>query len=310
MRIEEIKIRNFRSYGENTTTIPFSPRLNVLLARTGSGKSSVLEAILIALFGFSRAGLKKNDVLRRTVTPDRFQVELTFFYEGTHFKVARGNDTRLETSPDGLSWTTVSENSNEINDFLEKTLGVSSAKFKDLFYSAQGQLTKVVTGSPEERQQSIDKLLGAEGLRLTYAHLSEFSKFYDHDIGEATGGLARANAYLERRDFDRFRDDKREAERKIIETGDQIESIKRESSSLDAELQGILAKARPLEEANGRVQKILRRLSERESELKNREFQIRELEGKTSNLEERAKENREKLTRLGPEREKAEKLLK
>ena len=63
--------------------------------------------------------------------------------------------------------------------------GVSGRKFRDLFYAAQGELTNVITGSSEERQKSIDKLLGAEGLRETYERLTEFVKFYDQIVNDA-----------------------------------------------------------------------------------------------------------------------------
>jgi DNA repair exonuclease SbcCD ATPase subunit len=216
VRIEEVRLRNVRSYGNNTTVINLRPGLNVLLGRIGCGKTSILEAILISLFGFSKSGIKKNDVLRKNATVDALQIELTFFFDGMHFKVARGNETRLESSPDGMSWTMVSENSTEIDKFLENTLEVTARKFRDLFYAAQGELTNVITGSPEERQKSIDKLLGAEGLRETYEHLSEFTKHFDQDIGKAEGQLKDIDSYLKRFDLDEMRDKKREAEGELI----------------------------------------------------------------------------------------------
>ncbi len=293
-------MRNFRSYGDDTTTLEFKPGLNVLLGRIGSGKSSVLEAILICLFGFNRSGTRKKDVLRTNATSNDFQIELTFFFDDTHFKLARGNEIRLESSPDGNSWTLVSENSHEINDFIQSTLEVSAKKFRDLFYSAQGELTKVITGSPEERQKSIDKLLGAESLRETYEYLSEYVKYFDQDIGSAKGRLSELKSYLKRVDLDELRDQKREEQRGVIEISDSIESLGNEISSLSSQLKEARSDLKPLEEANKQIQELKALISEKRSDLKARRGRVEELEESLEEIRENESQTRSKMEELRP----------
>lgn len=306
MRIEEVRLRNFRSYGDSTTTIAFKPGLNVLLGRIGSGKSSILESMLISLFGFSASGPRRNDVLRRDATPEKFQIELTFLYEGSHFKLARGVETRLETSPDGLTWTVVSENSNEINQYIEETLGISARKFRDLFYSAQGELTNVITGSAEVRQKSIDKLLGAEMLRETYDRLTEFVKFYDEDIGKAKGALTDTNAYLSRYNLDQMRDERRNGEQELIRIGEQIDVLNKEISSIASQLERLAGKAGPIQDAYEKVQRIAKAIATKEADVRNGKFQITELEKRISESAELVEKGRARLAVLRPQREKAE----
>ena len=240
---------------------------------------------------------------------DKLQIEITFFYENMHFKLARGNETRLESSPDGMSWTLISENSNEINKFIESTLDVSAHKFRDLFYSAQGHLTDVITGSPEERQKSIDKLLGAEGLRETYGYLAEFVKYYDKDIGNVEGKLSDIKAYLKRHNLDELRDAKREAEREVIEINEKIDTLSEKISSLSVQLENLQSRAEPLEEASAKVQSTSHILAHKESDLTNKNFQIKELEKSLSLLDEQSKTNHEKLDKLRPELKQIEDLL-
>lgn len=306
MRIEEVRLRNFRSYGDSATAIAFRPGLNVLLGRIGSGKSSILESMLISLFGFSGSGPRKNDVLRRDATPEKFQIELTFLYEGSHFKLARGTETRLETSPDGLTWTVVSENASDINEYIEETLGISARKFRDLFYSAQGELTNVITGSAEVRQKSIDKLLGAEMLRDTFDLLTEFVKFYDEDIGKAKGALVDTNAYLSRYNLDQMRDDRRKGEQDLIGIGEQVEALNREISSVDQQLKRLVAQAEPIQDAHEKVQRIAKSIANKEADLKNGKFQIGELERRISESVQLLEKGRARLAALGPQRAKAE----
>ena len=301
MRIEEVRIRNVRSYGNNTTTLAFRPGLNVLLGRIGCGKSSVLESILICLFGFSKSGIRKNDVLRKNATSDALQIELTFFFDGMHFKVARGNETRLESSPDGMSWTLISENSTEIDKFLETTLEVTARKFRDLFYATQGELTNVITGSPEERQKSIDKLLGAEGLRETYEHLAGFTKHFDQDIGKAEGQLRDIEAYLKRSDLDEMRDQKRVAEGEVIRVGREMQAVSQDIAAIAGELEDLAGRSKPLEEANLEIQSLQRENAEREAEAGRLAVRVEELEKRSAALSEDEKSSRERLEVLEPE---------
>jgi len=306
VRIEEVRLRNFRSYGDRTTIIAFRPGLNVLLGRIGSGKSSILESILISLFGFGGSGPKKNDVLRRDATPERFQIELTFFYDGSHFKLARGVETRLETSPDGLTWTVVSENTNEINEYIEGTLGISARKFRDLFYSAQGELTNVITGSPEVRQKNIDKLLGAEGLRETFERLTEFVRFFDEDIGKAKGALVDTNAYLSRYSLDEMRQDREKGQRELIQIGEQIEALDKQISCDASQLERLAAQAKPIQDACEKVQTLSSIIARKEADLNNRKFQIAELERRISESTQILEERRARLEALCQERQRAE----
>ncbi len=306
MRIDRVKLRNYRSYGNDPTTIEFRPGLNVLLGRIGSGKSSILESILISLFGFTRSGIRKNDVLRTDATSEDFQIELTFFFDNTHFKVLRGNENRLESSPDGQSWTLISENSRDIDEFIETTLEVSAKKFRDLFYSAQGELTKVIIGSPEERQKSIDKLLGAESLRETYEALSEFVKYFDNDIGKAEGELSSIESYLERHDLDELRDSKRKEEREIIQISSSIQELKSDIASKSLTLESRKSDLKPMEAAMERIQSLSSQIATRKSNLEAKRSRIKEIRDEIAETESRLSSNSEKLSELRPVAEELE----
>jgi len=305
-----VKLKNYRSYGNSATTIRFAPGLNVLLGRIGSGKSSILESMLICLFGFNRSGVRRKDVLRRDATAESLQIETTFFYDNVHFRVARGGETRLESSPDGLSWTLISENSNEINDFIESTLEVSARKFRDLFYSAQGELTNVITGSPEERQKSIDKLLGAESLRETYDRLSEFMKHFDEDVGKARGKLENVQALLRSQDLDELRESKRTLEEEVIRINQRIAEISKEITSGTKELEGLRSQVKPLEDALGQIEELSRQLTREESELGNRQYQIEATREEISRLSQEAEERRRELEGLVPQEKEVSTRLK
>jgi len=282
--------------------IRFKPGLNVLLGRIGSGKSSILESILLCLFGFG-GGTKKRDVLRTNATPDLFQMELTFFFDGVYFKVARGNETWLQQSTDGSSWALVTDKSKEIDEFIENTLGVSAKKFRDLFYAAQGELTRVVSGSPEERQKSIDKLLGAEGLRNAYDGLSEFTKFFDEEIGKAQTGLLEAKSYLSRHDLQQLKEQQAEAAAEMQRIQDRLQVLKAKISKLSREASEVSSQLQPLREAEETLVELERLVAQRKAERGSLSRQVEEFKKRIRQLEDEVKTHEQRLEEIKPKEE-------
>ncbi|MEM4702453.1 MAG: AAA family ATPase, partial [Archaeoglobaceae archaeon] len=71
MILKEIFIKNFKSH--SNTRIRFESGINLIAGRNGAGKSSILEAILVALYGV-RPPLRKEDILQIGAT--EYTVEL------------------------------------------------------------------------------------------------------------------------------------------------------------------------------------------------------------------------------------------
>ncbi len=61
MRITKIKVTNFKCY-EETFTLALNDGLNVIVAANESGKTTILEAIQLALTGLLHGRPLKNDV--------------------------------------------------------------------------------------------------------------------------------------------------------------------------------------------------------------------------------------------------------
>lgn len=104
MILKKITLRGFKSY-KNLTTIDFSKmsldQIFLIVGKTGAGKSSILDAIIFALFGnfkdqktssydylnasffelYQKKALAKNHIL--------CQVELEFEYKGSHYSCER-----------------------------------------------------------------------------------------------------------------------------------------------------------------------------------------------------------------------------
>ena len=67
MRIKSIEFKNFKSYGNNITSIDFtnaSTNINLLIGKNGCGKSSLGEAIVYSLYG-KVSSIKLGDLVNR-----------------------------------------------------------------------------------------------------------------------------------------------------------------------------------------------------------------------------------------------------
>lgn len=117
LAIESIKIENARVAGRSAPlALPFNPWFNALIGGRGSGKSTVVEMLRLALGrqddlpasmaakfrDFARPYAHRDDLGALT---DKTQIEVCYRKTGAHFRVlwATGEEPRLEEEEDG-SW--------------------------------------------------------------------------------------------------------------------------------------------------------------------------------------------------------------
>lgn len=105
MIFEEIKFKNFLSYGNNTTTFKFDNEINAISGINGSGKSSITDAIFFVLTGKTYRNTTKTKLVN-TFNKKDCLVQLTFRVGNNSYLVKRGikpnlfeiykNDTLLD----------------------------------------------------------------------------------------------------------------------------------------------------------------------------------------------------------------------
>ena len=82
-----LSVRNFLSYGENTSTLDFRDfSIACLSGRNGHGKSALIDALTWALWGKCRVK-NKEEVIKRGASESH--VELEFESEGNRYRILR-----------------------------------------------------------------------------------------------------------------------------------------------------------------------------------------------------------------------------
>lgn len=162
MIIEKLKIKNFKSYGNNLQTINLSPdkgELILLHGANGNGKSSLTEALDYTLFNKVK-GKKKKTVTLSTL-PNRLNNNLftsvDFKIGNINFRVERGmNPSKLELYQNYQVYDRTGKTN--INDKIEEIIGVDFDTFKSFISMSINDFKNFMTLSPDEKRKLLDKL--------------------------------------------------------------------------------------------------------------------------------------------------------
>ncbi len=159
MRIKEIELDNFKSFGRRTT-IPLLDGFTTISGPNGSGKSNIIDSLLFALGLSSTRSMRAErlpDLLNNLSGKNEAKVTVRFQSEdGKEIEVTR----RIRVKDNGYTSTYILNGKNatltEIHEELQK-YNVSPTGFNVIM---QGDVTGIVTMSPTERRKIIDELAG------------------------------------------------------------------------------------------------------------------------------------------------------
>jgi DNA repair protein SbcC/Rad50 len=182
MRPTRLELTGFGSFREPATVDFADMDLFVLVGPTGAGKSTVIDAMIFALYG----SVPRYDD-RRLVAPVINQgrveakVRLDFVVDGSGYTAVRvvrrtqagatTKEARLERwdpadpqGPDGHT-TTLAGNEKELTERIEKLLGLSFDHFTRCVVLPQGAFAQFLHARSGERQNLLVDLLGIEVYR-------------------------------------------------------------------------------------------------------------------------------------------------
>jgi exonuclease SbcC len=162
MLIEEIEIKNFKSYGNNLQSVKISPdkgELILLHGANGNGKSSLSEALDYALFNKVKGKKKKYATLN--TLPNRLNNNL---FTAVNFKIGQ-NDFRVERgmNPNKLELIINQQpydrtGKANINEKIEEIIGIDLDTFKSFISMSINDFKNFMTLSPDEKRKLLDKL--------------------------------------------------------------------------------------------------------------------------------------------------------
>lgn len=172
----------------DTITIDFESfqedGLFLITGPTGSGKTMIFDAMIFALYGKTSGQIRQTDSLRCDHALNEIPtfIEFSFSLHQQNYTIKRNPKYYLEgkktpkqpsallTLPDGK----MVEGIKEVNQKMISLLGVDDQQFKQICMIAQGEFTKLIMASSDEREKVLRELFHSE----TYQKLEEKLKVH------------------------------------------------------------------------------------------------------------------------------------
>ena len=183
MILSSLHLENFKKY--TAFDIEFGEGLVGIIGKNGSGKSTIFEAILLALYGEQKSRGNKELIRNADAsTKDAVVVELLFEFEGAEFKVVREFRGKSLTANAKLfkNGELITSGAKEVTASIVKITKMSKDAFLHTLFASQKELTSLSSLKNEERKKMIRKLLGLEKIDFVENSLIEKSRQLKREI--------------------------------------------------------------------------------------------------------------------------------
>lgn len=167
MRPQKLIISAFGPY-KNEVAVDFNllseSSIYLITGDTGSGKTTIFDALVFALYGSASGNVRENSALRSKYSSEDTKtfVELTFINNGITYKVIR-NPEYLRPSKRGDGLTKQSAEASlefndevivgykQVNEKIEEIIGINKEQYSQIAMIAQGEFLKLLLADTTER---------------------------------------------------------------------------------------------------------------------------------------------------------------
>ncbi len=252
--IEELTLENFKCYGSRQT-VRFKPGVNKISGRNASGKTTLLEAILFALFG-EVPGVNKRDLIPlrggKLHVSLRFRSPLTgqgvrVTREGMLVPSRRGGEefqtTLLKLEVEGEERPYTKER--DVRRRIRELLGIGKRTFFNVVYARQKEFVEILN----PRRVRMDAILGL----TTPAEIREQLREVRRKL-EERGGLTERGAIEER--IRAAEKDIEEAEGELLELSERRRELEEKLTEAKGRLTAIMERLRRAENLEAEFEKL------------------------------------------------------
>ena len=176
IHVKNLTVRNFMSVGNATQAIDFDRRdLTLVLgenldlggdgSRNGTGKTTIINALSYSLYGTALSNIRKDNLVNKT-NGKNMLVSLDFIVDGVEYRIERGR------KPNVLKFYV---NSEETQDVIERTLGLSHDMFKHIL-ALNTYTEPFLSLKANDQRTIIEQLLGVTLLSERADKVKELNK--------------------------------------------------------------------------------------------------------------------------------------
>lgn len=335
MRPLRLELAGFTCFREPTTVSFDDLTLFAISGPTGSGKSTILDALVYALYGRTpRLGATGLGALLNPAS-DGLHVTLEFEAKGGTYRAFRSmrqtknnvqSQVRLEKQTPDASWKALPETGiAEVNAKLEEVVGLDYDSFVRAVLLPQGAFDEFLRGDAAARRRLLVKLVGLERIAVMQAEAGKraseakarqefIQKQLDGDYANVTPD--RLRALREERQVLETRDGELRTQVETLTQAlrelDEIKGLLDEKARVERRLQELQAQEAKIEVDRTRLKQardaamvlpLVKAAEEHEQRLSEVKRTLDEQRGKVGSLEQKAEQAQEALTAAQAEAE-------
>lgn len=163
--ITSLRLQNFRRHAETELRFDNGQQILLIAGRNGVGKSTLLEAVVYALYGQSRHGRRHLDrLVRRGAELEGMQVELEFSVDQTEYLVRRRRDSKVSTAILYGNSMPLVEGADEVTAEITRILGMDVVGFRLAVIAQQKELDGLASVQPGKRAEMLSRLLRLDAI--------------------------------------------------------------------------------------------------------------------------------------------------
>ncbi|MDG6258111.1 MAG: SMC family ATPase [Methanomicrobiaceae archaeon] len=168
MLLTKLALKNFKRFG--TAEVVFRDGVTGIVGNNGAGKSTIVEAVLFALYGVKSSGLS-GEYIVSSFAPlrEKCEVRLDFQVGGEEYTILRTfRRTASSTQHDAqmfLGGNLLAEGVNPVEGEVARVIGMGAADFKSTIYAGQKDLLSLLDERPGDRKNWFMRVLGIDYLK-------------------------------------------------------------------------------------------------------------------------------------------------
>ena len=258
--IREIELINFKSHKK--TKLKFTEGNNIFVGISGSGKSTILDAICFGFFGttpkIQKKRIKISDlIMDKPFKEESANVKIIFESDKKNYEINRSiylnKSSYAELRENGKL---IAINQAQVTEAIEKILKVDYELFSKVIYAEQNKLDYFLTLPPGNRMSDIDNLLKLSKFELARAKTTSLLNKFKNQKNMREETLSNF--------------DERDLKEKRREIEEYLEKLNKDLSSLEEN-------TRKLNNQLEEKEKILEDLKEQKNKMENKKNMLIEL---------------------------------